>query len=328
MLQILKDVKVNFIGIRRKAFILSSGLVLAGIISLFLHGGPRYGIDFTGGSLIQVHFEKPISTDELRYTLSRIGMEGAMIQQFGSVSTDFLIRTQGTFEEMSSHESANPLTEAAEGETDQSKEVSGIGELIQKGFSEDYPDNSFRFDREEMVGPRISKALLGRAIWILLLGMGVILIYVSFRFTFRFGIAAVIALFHDVMITLGVFSVMDKEITIPIIAAFLTIVGYSINDSIVVSDRIRENLRLMRKESFSTLVNSSIIQTLSRTVITGVTTIIVLIILFFFGGEVIHDFAIALLVGVIVGTYSSIFVVAPIVVEWEGVSPTRTRMMR
>jgi preprotein translocase SecF subunit len=251
-----------------------------------------------------------------------------MIQQFGTVSTDFLIRTQGTFEESSSQESTNPLTETAEEETDQSNEVSSIGGVIQKGFSEDYPDNSFRFDREEMVGPRISKALLGRAIWIVLLGMGVILIYVSFRFTFRFGVAAVVALFHDVLITLGMFSILDKEITIPIVAALLTIVGYSINDSIVVSDRIRENLRLMRKEPFPTIVNNSIIQTLSRTVITGITTILVLVILYFFGGEVIHDFAIALLVGVIVGTYSSIFVVAPIVVEWEGASPTRTRMMR
>ncbi|MCH7760687.1 protein translocase subunit SecF [candidate division TA06 bacterium] len=328
MLQIFKKVDIDFIGFQRKAFLLSGVVILVGVISLVLHGGPRYGIDFTGGSLIQVHFENPVTADEIRSSLYRTGLEGSMIQRFGTTSTVFLIRTQAVLEGSGSLGNSNPLEGVEDKGNLELQETSSIGEVIMEGFSKDFPNNSFRFDREEMVGPRVSKALLGRAVWIVLGGMGVILLYVWLRFTIRFGIAAVAALFHDVLITLGLFSILDKEITIPIIAAFLTIVGYSINDSIVVSDRIRENIRLMRKEPFSKIVNNSINQTLSRTVITGVTTFIVLIILFFFGGEVIHDFSIALLVGVVVGTYSSIFVVAPIVVEWEKFSPTRAKMLR
>lgn len=322
MVQFFQNPNINFIGFRRKAFLLSGVILIPGILSLILRG-PNYGIDFTGGTLIQIHLENPVSTDELRRSLSEVGLEKAMIQRYGS-ATDYLIRTPAVLERK------NPLGETPSGEdpSQEPQEGGSAGEAVLKVLSEDFPGNLIRIDREEMVGPRISKALLGKAIWILLLGMGVMLVYISFRFTFRFGIGAVVALFHDVLVVAGLLSLFNKELTIQIIAALLTIVGYSINDSIVVSDRIRENLKLLRKESFPRIVNDSINQTLSRTVITGLTTIMVLIVLLFFGGEVIHDFALALLIGIVVGTYSSIFVVAPIVVEWERISPTKTKMMR
>ena len=164
-----------------------------------------------------------------------------------------------------------------------------------------------------------------RALWVVFLGMIGILIYVTIRFTFRFGVASVVALFHDVFITLGIITLTGREFTIPMIAALLTILGYSINDSIVISDRIRENLKLMRRDNFDTIVNRSLNSTLGRTIITSLTTIFVLLALFLFGGRVIHDFSFALLIGVVVGTYSSIFVVAPIVVDWEHKKPTRRR---
>lgn len=206
-------------------------------------------------------------------------------------------------------------------------ELKSLGGMIAEVVSSDFPKNPPRIDREETVGPAISRGLQIRALLVVLLGMVVILIYVSFRFSFRFAVGAVVALFHDVLITVGIFSLANKEITIPIIAALLTILGYSINDSIVVSDRIRENMKLMRREPFPVIVRSSINQTLSRTVVTSLTTLLVLIALVVFGGQVIRDFALALIIGVVIGTYSSIFILAPIVVEWERVSPTRARRM-
>lgn len=443
MLRILGSTNFNFIGFRRKAFFISAGLIICGIAFLIARGGIRYGIDFTGGSLIQLHFDKPITTEELRSSLAKIGLGRAIIQRFGTAN-DFLIRARpGEFIAADSvgpqvlHISIDPnptagekvvslkatlmdregslVTEAeyfldslggpgegavlsavdrfdspeeeaigsvpvGEAETGirrvwvRGKDgegnwggaeqatiyVTGVGEkglppgiaesvleereereeeeaptgelgtpgdLIAMTLSSDFPDNPARIDREELVGPAISKGLQLRAMLVVLLGMVVILIYVSFRFSFRFGVGAVVALLHDVLITVGIFSILNKEMTIPIIAALLTILGYSINDSIVVSDRIRENLKLLRREPFPVIVNSSINQTLSRTVITSLTTLLVLIALVALGGEVIRDFALALIIGVIVGTYSSIFILSPIVVEWERMSPTRAKRM-
>jgi preprotein translocase SecF subunit len=440
VLRAFKKTDIDFIGFRKKAFYVSVVLIVVGLISLVVRGGPNYGIDFTGGSLIQVHFDEQIMTDEIRSSLAKLGMGKATIQRFGTAS-DFLITTKGEIgidtvgPEISSVEiSPNPTsgavrvtiraaaseentgmsivaavevsvdTPAAPGSGsvmsavdffDSPREVAsyvlpiewaageahviyvraqdskgnwgdvgsatvyitatgvtsmpgeireapssaemgaapdlglgGVGRAVGEVLGEDFPDNPSRIDREEVVGPRVSKGLQLQASLVLLAGLFVIMVYVSFRFTYRFGVGAVVALFHDVLITLGIFSIFNREITIPIIAAFLTIVGYSINDSIVVSDRIRENLRTMRKAKFGELVNSSINQTLSRTMITSLTTMLVLLALLVFGGPVLRDFAMALLIGVLVGTYSSMFVVAPIVVEWERLSPTKRKMMR
>lgn len=263
---------------------------MAGIVSLILRGGPNYGIDFTGGSLIQLHFEKPVRTENIRSSLAKVGLERAVIQRLVG-ENDFLIQIRGSAE-------------------------TGAGNIIISALKEDYPDNLPRIDREEEVGPKIGAELQRRALLVILAGMLVILGYISLRFDFKFAVGAVVALFHDVIITIGIFSMLNKEINIPIIAAILTVVGYSVNDSIIISDRIRENLKVMRGEFFEKIVNTGLNQVLSRTIITSLTTTLVLLSVLIFGGKVIFDFALALLIGVIVGTYSSIFIVAPIVVEW------------
>ncbi|MCK4352456.1 protein translocase subunit SecF [candidate division WOR-3 bacterium] len=289
---IFKNPKFNFIGIQRYTFALSGALIIAGIVSLVLHHGPKYGIDFTGGSIVELHFDQEVKVSDIREKLSEIGLQDAIIQAEKGINHNYLIRTIP-------------------------KE--GVGDEIAKLFSP-----TPIVEREELVGPSISEGFRQKAFLVVLLGMLVILIYVSIRFTFRFGVTAVIALIHDVLITIGIFSLLDKEFNTAIIAALLTIIGYSINDSIVLSDRVRENLKILRKSPFSEIINTSINQTLSRTIITSLTTIFVLLAIFLFGGRVIHDFALAMLIGVVVGTYSSIFIVAALVVEWEKISPSRT----
>ncbi len=292
MLRLFGDTRIDFVGFRRKAFFISGILLLVGIISVVVQGGFYYGVDFTGGALVLIRFEKPVSVDELRSLFGEKAFPCESIQDAGDNSYYIRVGLEGA-------------------------EKGGVGARIKEILKSAYPDNEVVVEKEDVVGPAVSEGLRWRAVWVVLLGMVGILIYVSFRFAFIFGIAAVIALFHDVLITLGLLSLLHKEINIPIVAALLFIVGYSINDSIVVSDRIRENRKLLRDKSWPEMVNVSINQTLSRTVITSLTTIMVLLCLYLFGGKVIHDFAFTLLWGVIVGTYSSIFVVAPIVVEWQ-----------
>ncbi len=290
MLRLIKETHIHFIKHRRKAYVLSTCFILVGIASLIVRGGPNYGIDFTGGSLLQLHFDKPISTEEIRGSLARVELEKAVIQKLMG-GNDFLIQMK-----------RSPETR--------------MGNVIISILEEDFPDNLPRIDREEEVGPKIGAELQRKALWFILGGILVMLGYISFRFDFRFAVGAVVALIHDVVVTIGVFSLLNKEITIPIIAAILTVVGYSVNDSIIISDRIRENLKTMRGEVFENIVNTGLNQVLSRTIITSLTTILVLLSVLIFGGKVISDFAFALLIGVIVGTYSSIFIVAAIVVEW------------
>jgi len=299
MLRVLKKTNINFVGVRRQAFILSAAIIIAGIVSLVVHKGPPYGIDFTGGTLVEVHFDKQISVEDFRELLSRIGFEDAVIQTVRETQYNFLIRTTST---------------------------EGLGENLIKTFRNEMPDNVPTVEREEMIGPAVSRGLQQRAFWVVVVGILVMLIYISIRFTFRFGIGAVVALIHDVLIAIGILSLLDKEWTIQIIAALLTIIGYSINDTIVISDRVRENLKKLRKEkSFSEIVNRSLNETLSRTIITSGTTLAVLVSLFIFGGRVIHDFAFTLMIGVIAGTYSSVFIVAALVVEWERLVPSTKR---
>jgi preprotein translocase SecF subunit len=299
MLRALKKTNINFVGVRRQAFILSAAIIIAGIVSLIVHKGPQYGIDFTGGTLVEVHFDKQISVEYLRELLSRIGFEDAVIQTVRETQYNFLIRTTST---------------------------EGLGENLIETFRNEMPDNVPAVEREEMIGPAVSRGLQQRAFWVVVIGIFVMLIYISVRFTFRFGIGAVVALIHDVLIAIGILSLLDKEWTIQIIAALLTIIGYSINDTIVISDRVRENLKKLRKEkSFPEIVNRSLNETLSRTIITSGTTLAVLVSLFIFGGRVIHDFAFTLMIGVIAGTYSSVFIVAALVVEWERLVPSTKR---
>ncbi len=291
-MQFLLNTKINFIGQRKTALIFSVALILIGLGSLAIQQGPNLGIDFLGGTAIALKFEKDVSIAEVRSAISSAGFDNAEIKSFGS-ENEILIRVE-------EQESGTKITDA-----------------IKTDMTNAFPDNPYIVDMVEKVGPKIGSELRSATIWAVLIALLCLLIYISWRFEFVFAIGAIAALFHDVLITLGVFSVLRLEITLAIIAAFLTIVGYSLNDTIVVFDRIRENLKVMRRDTYETIVNTSINQSLSRTIVTSLTTLVVVLILYLFGGAVIRNFAFAIIVGVIIGTYSSIFIASPIVVEWE-----------
>ena len=293
---IKQGVNVDFVG-RRFLFIsLSMIIILIGIASLVFHGGLNYGIDFVGGTLVQVKFSKPTTPDNIRKALKNLDLGSSTIQQFEEASgEEFLIRVEKS-----------------------KSDLVGLSDEIKATLDKAYGANQVDIRRVEMVGPKVGKDLRRQGFLAIIYAMIGILIYVTFRFEFKFALGAVVALFHDVIITIGIFSLLDKEFSLSILAALLAIVGYSLNDTIVVYDRIRENLRQPGKRSYEELINQSINETLSRTILTSLTTVLVLISLFFLGGGVIHDFAFALIVGVVVGTYSSIFIASPIVIAMKG----------
>jgi preprotein translocase subunit SecF len=287
--------KINFLGSRRLAFGLSGLAIAASIISIILHGGLNYGIDFAGGTLVQVKFSEPTQAETIKENLASIGLDRSLVQRFGEKGeNEYLIRVE---------KSASDL-----------EDLSG---QIEGTLQEAYGKSGVEIRRTEMVGPKVGKDLRKKGILAIVYALIGILIYITWRFEFIFAVGAIIALAHDVMITVGTFSIANKEFTLPIVAAILTIIGYSLNDTIVVYDRIRENRRKMRREPLAKVINSSINETLGRTLLTSLTTLIVVVILFIFGGGVIHNFAFALMVGVLVGTYSSIFVASPIILIWQ-----------
>ena len=288
-MRFIKDTNIDFLGHRKLGFTISSTLILAGLISLLLQGGPNLGIDFEGGTLVQIKFDEPTEVANLRGALKNSRFENSEIQTFGNPD-EVLIKFQK-----------------------QNKNISPVEE-IKQAITIALPGKHFEFRRVETVGPKIGAELSGKAIMAILTAIIGILIYISIRFEFKYAAGAVIALVHDVLITLGIFSIMNYEISLAIVAAFLTIVGYSLNDTIVIFDRIRENVKRLKRENFVTIINRSVNESLSRTVITSLTTFFVVFILWFAGGEVIRYFAFAMMVGVIIGTYSSIFVASPVVI--------------
>jgi SecD/SecF fusion protein len=276
----------KFIGRRYFAYLFSLSLIATGVICFAKRGENNFGIDFSGGTLQEYGFKKQINVSIIRKALKDIGLGDSLIQQIKGTDR-FLIRTY-------------------RGETDE----------ILKEFNKRFGKDSFDLLRTESVGPAVGKDLRRKAILALFWSLVAMCIYISIRFKFKFAIAAIIALFHDILISIGAISLTGRELSLPIIAALLTIVGYSINDTIVVFDRIRENMRLGKKLKLPQLVNLSINQTLARTLLTSLTTLFVIISLYSLGGEVINPFAFTLLVGVVIGTYSSVFVASPIVVDW------------
>ncbi|HET6341180.1 MAG TPA: protein translocase subunit SecF [Gemmatimonadota bacterium] len=296
MIWLFRGANYPFMDYRRWAYVISGGLILATGVSIAARGGLEYSIDFTGGTLVQLDFEQPVEAQVLRSALEGMpGLESSEVQHFGDPS-DVVVRAQ-----------------VPQGEEEQ------FAQRIESHLREApaLEGHAFTVVRSEAVGPKIGQELKRDALMAILYAMGFILVYVAFRFDFKFGVAAILATAHDIVLSVGVFSLMGKEISLAVVAAFLTIVGYSLNDTIVVFDRIREDLKAMRREPFVEIVNRAVNETLSRTILTGGTTLVVLLFLFFIGGEVIHDFAFALIVGILIGTYSSIFVGAPLVVEWK-----------
>jgi preprotein translocase subunit SecF len=292
MFELIKDVNIDFIGKRKLAGIISGAIILAGLVSIVLHGGPLYSIDFEGGTEVQVRFQETVSVESVRSSLSEIGYGDAAIRIFGA-DNEILIHVKTSTQ---SEEQVNTIREALAG-------IQG--------------ETGYEIRRLETVGPKIGKELRGDMISAVLIAMAGIVVYISIRFQFMYAIGALVALAHDVLITLGIFSLLNLEISLTVLAAFLFIVGYSLNDTIVVFDRIRENVKTKRHDAFGSVINMSLNQTLNRTVITSLTTLTVVVILLVFGGEVIKPFAFALTIGLVVGTYSSIFIASPVVLAWD-----------
>jgi preprotein translocase subunit SecF len=296
VLRFFKNPKIPFIEWRHYAYVLSLLLLVPGTASLIIKGGPRYGIDFTGGTLVQLRFEREVPLDKLRGRLADVELGTFELERFGD-PREVVIRAK-----------------------EQAGRASELAQRIEAAIRQDpeLASNKFEVVRVDAVGPKIGSELQRKAILAIVYSWLFINLYVYFRFKgFKYGVTTVIALIHDSLVVIGVFSLLDKEITLDVIAAILTIIGYSVMDSIVVLDRIREKLRSRQRASLVETIDRAINETLSRTVITSGLTLLVVLSLLFFGGRVIHDFAFALLVGIVAGSYSSIFVVAPLLVEWE-----------
>jgi len=304
-MQIIKSSNIDFINKSKLTIFLSSALILASIFSLIINNGPELSIDFKGGTLIAVNYTKPVNINDLRSKLKSVNISGrnfdfslAEIKHFGSESSVAL--------------------RIANIENEPENFSSQLIGVLKNSFPDGYPKNKDDFILSiGKVSPKVGSELSGKAIMAIIYAVTLILIYISLRFEFVFAIGAIAAIAHDVTITLGIFSILGYEISLPVVAAFLTIVGYSLNDTIVIFDRIRENLKTIKKDSIIDTVNKSINESLSRTIVTSLTTFFVVLILYYFGGEVIRYFSFALIIGVLVGTYSSIFVASLIVVYMQ-----------
>ena len=298
MLEILGKTNIDFMGKRKFAFFFSGIMVVLGLIALvqITWGSANLGIDFAGGTAVQLKFEQSIRIDEARKALETNGLGNAELQEFGQ-DNKLLIRVKAstTIEEK-------------------------VAERVVDIFSKEFPSHTFVVDSTTEIGPTIGKKLQEDALVAIVISFAGIILYIAARFELRFGVAAALATFHDVLAVVGAFYVLDKEITLLVVTALLTLAGYSLTDTVVVFDRIRENLKSRRRESEEATINTAVNQVLSRTIVTSVTVVLVLIPLTLTGGEVLHDFSLALLWGVIFGTYSSVFVASPLLLMWPGMS--------
>jgi preprotein translocase subunit SecF len=335
------DTKIDFIGIKMIAFVLSLTCIAVSFLSLIIHGGPRLGIDFAGGTLVQIKFKSPVQIDDIKAGLDEVGLGKSSVQQFGQkIDNEFLIRTDAAYGGDESF--ATDIQKALEASTKQEVEIRRV-EMVGPQVGKDLREKALfaifyallfitiyisgRFELKWILSGVVAAALIG-AVYLFnlfnvsipfLIGAALIVTLVVFWFLeLKYAMGAIVALIHDVIITIGIFSIFDKEFTLPIIAALLTIVGYSLNDTIIVFDRIRENMKKFHKKPLAVIINRSINETLSRTILTSLTTLIVVVALFALGGGIIHDFAFALIIGILVGTYSSIFVASPILLAWQG----------
>ena len=302
-MRIVKETNIDFMSGSFVAGLLSAGLILAGVISMVMNGGPKLSIDFKGGTMVAVNFTEPVDINKIRNSMSDISIDG---QKF-----DFSKEEIKHFGDES-----NVAIRLASLKDEPPQFPQKVADIIASVYPELVPEerNDFILSIEK-VGPKVGAELSGDAVLAIFSALALILIYISIRFEFKYAVGAIAALTHDVAITLGIFSILGYEISLAVIAAFLTIVGYSLNDTIVIFDRVRENVKGLKSISFRSVINQSINESLSRTIVTSVTTFLVVLILFLVGGEVIHSFAFAMIVGVIVGTYSSIFVASPVVIK-------------
>ena len=285
--------RFDFIGKKKFTIWVSAIALLISLGSVFLHG-LKYGVDFAGGILIQIRVSQAVDISEVRNAMEAMGSKDAMVQKFGG-ENEFLIRVEKSAEDLE-----------------------GMSKKIQTFLQERFKDKTLEIRRVEVVGPKVGKDLKTKAIWAVGLSFAAILVFVAWRFKqVSYGLGGIAALVHDIIVTYGAISIAGLEYSLPLMAVILTIIGFSINDTIVIFDRVRENIKKMRKESLETVFNVSINETLGRTILTSGTVMMVVLILFFFGGPVIHDFALTLIVGLISGTYSTIYVASPVVLLWN-----------
>jgi preprotein translocase subunit SecF len=295
MMELFRDPNFNFIGRRRWAYVVSLLFILVGISSMVAKGGLRYGIDFSGGTLIQVRFEKPVAVDRIRHALETVQMGESVIQEFGA-DREFLLRL--------------PLAQLS------SEEVT---QRTQEALTRDAELGKHEIRRVEFVGPQVGRDLQIQALYAVLWSMVGILAYIAIRFDLLGGLASVAAIIHDVLVCLSAMSLTNREMSLAILAALLTIIGYSVNDTIVAYDRVRENRAKggrRKGESFETQINNAINQTLSRTVLTALTVFFTTAVLFVFGGKVLEDMAFVLTIGVVTGTFSTIYIAGSLIVDW------------
>ncbi len=288
------NTRFDFIGKKKYTFWISILAILVSLGSIFLQGGLRYGVDFAGGILIQVRFSKGVEISEVRRAMEEIGLKDAMVQNFGE-ENEFLIRLEKS-----------------------STDLEEMSKRIQSSLQERFKEKALEIRRVEVVGPKVGKDLKRKALWAIGLSFLAMLVYVAWRFKqVSYGLGGIVALIHDIIVTFGAISIARLEFSLSLMAVILTIIGFSINDTIVIFDRVRENIKKMRKDPLENIFNTSINETLGRTILTSGTVMMVVIILFFFGGPVIHDFAFTLMIGLISGTYSTIYVASPVVLFWN-----------
>lgn len=293
------DTNIDFVGRRRLAFGVSGALVFLSLAAILVLG-PRWGIDFAGGTLVHVRFTNPVEIGAVRAALADVGGE-VSVQEFGTAPGEYLLRVP---------ESASDLA--------------GFGARIEEKLDGTFGEDAYEVLRTEAVGPRVGQDLRRKGILAIVVATVMMGLYIALRFEIRFGVGAAAALAHDVLVAIGALILMGYEFDLTIVAALLTVVGFSVNDTVIISDRIRENMRKIRRQPLGVVINQSINETLSRTILTTGTTLLVILALFVFGGSVIHGFAFALLVGITIGTYSSIFVASPIVLAFEKRAPARS----
>ena len=304
-MRIVKDTNIDFMSRTFIASCISALLILVGAVSLITNGGPKLSIDFKGGTLVAVNFTEPVDINKIRSSLSSVSIDG---QNF-----DFSKEEIKHFGDES-----NVAIRIASIENEPPRFANKVSESLASIYPDLLPSEKSDFILSiDKVGPKVGAELSSDAVLAILYALGFILIYISIRFEFKYAIGAIAALTHDVLITLGVFSILGYEISLAVIAAFLTIVGYSLNDTIVIFDRVRENVKSLKGSSMESVINQSINDSLSRTIVTSLTTFLVVLLLFLIGGEVIHTFSFAMIVGVVIGTYSSIFVASPIVIKMD-----------
>ena len=294
--------KFDFVGKIRYTLALSWIIILIGIVSLVAKGGPHYGIDFKGGTLFQVKFAKQVTAADIRSVIDGMGITAGSVQNYGSdAENEYLINIETQIEDLEQ-----------------------FSDKVKTALDTKFGKDSFEIRRTEAVGPKVGKDLRQKAMLAVLFSCIGMLVYMWFRFEFRFGLGAVLGLVHDVLITMTFLSLTNTPIDLTVVAALLTIVGYSVNDTIIICDRIRENMPKMTRVKFTDIINASVNQTLSRTILTVGTVFLATGALFLFGGGVIHDFAKTMLVGIITGTYSSVFVACPVAIFWEKLFVNKT----